>query len=606
MGFKTSYRRFVERQGQRKGAILALAALFLIVILAFTALSVDVGFLTLTRTQMQAAADSAALAGAMELTSSSDPATVRANAAAAASSVAATFENGDRSSIALLPSRDIFFGKQTPTGNGQFTTTWGNNQTPYNVVKVKISRSMQNGADGKAVDDRVPLFFAPIMGSKTADIGVEAIASFQPRDMMVVLDFSASMNDDSCLGAIAKLGRTPVEDNLKKMWQEIGSPIYGELEFIPEYAVLDGEPGSATNPHHQVTYRRTAVDIVSTGLINKVVLKFTSGATQTYSGLSLDEATFTGTNTNNKAEIASVQIYSTISSTVLTTTTTGKGKKKKTVTVPKTVITSDSETFEFTPENIKEALGLTSVPYPFPAGSWDEYISVVQSGYGGIADAGYRDMYGYLTWMHYLQYYRPSYADTPVLWKTSEQPVTCLKDGVDLFMDELMATSASDNVGLSIYTHTNTTGAILEHGLSSNLSQIKTTTRQRQAGHYLGGTNISAGMKVARQELTNNSRARALKWMVLMTDGEANLPYSASYAKQCVHDEAKLAKDAGIKILTISVGLGADVGLMQSVASMTGGEYFQVRGDQSIEDVKADLLAVFRKIAANRPLKLLK
>ncbi len=605
MGFKTSYRRFVERQGQRKGAILALAALFLIVILAFTALSVDVGFLTLTRTQMQAAADSAALAGAMELTSSSDPATVRTNAAAAASAVAATFENGDRSSIALLPSRDIFFGKQTPIGNGKFTTTWGNDQTPYNVVRVKISRSMQNGADGKAVDDRVPLFFAPIMGSKTADIGVEAIASFQPRDIMVVLDFSASMNDDSCLGAISKLGRAPVEDNLKKMWQELGSPDYGELEFTPDYAVFSGDAASTTNAHNVVTYRRKAIDVESSGLISIITLKFTNGKSQTFTGLSVNEGTYAGTGSNNNSDISSVSITSVLSSTVLKTTTTGKGKKKKKITVPTTIVTNDTETFEFTRANIKSELGLT-MAYPYAGGSWDDYIDAVQDDDGPIADAGYRDQYGYLTWLHYLQYNRPSYADTPDLWKTSEQPVTCLKDGVDLFMDELTSTSTGDYVGLSIYSHPNTTGAILEHGLSNNLTQIKTTTRQRQAGHYLGGTNISAGMKVAREEFAKNSRNRALKWMVLMTDGEANLPYSESYAKQCVYDEAKLAKDANIKILTISVGLGADTGLMQSVASITGGEYFQVRGDQSIADVKADLLAVFRKIAANRPLKLLK
>lgn len=604
MTFKNSYRRLQNRL-PRRGAILVLAALFLVVILAFTALSIDVGFLTLTRTQLQSAADSAALSAAMELTSSSDPATVRSNAAAAANEVAALFENGDRSSVALVPSRDIFFGKQTRQADGTFLTNWGDDQTPYNVVKVKISRSQQSGADGKPSDDRIPLFFAPVMGAKSASVGVEAIASFQARDIMVVLDFSGSMNDDSCLGAISKLGRTAVEANLLKMWQELGSPDYGELEFIPDYATIEGEPETATNPHNQVTYRRTAIDIVSTGTITKVVLTFTSGKTQTFSGLSTDNGTFEGTGSNNKSEISSVTITTSVTSTVVTTKTTGKGKKKKKVSVPTTVVTDDTETFQFTRENIKTALGLT-MAYPYPSGSWDEFIDVVQDDSGAIKDAGYRDMYGYLTWLHYLQYYHPSYADTPDLWKTSEQPVTCLKDGVDLFMDDLLATASGDYVGLSVYTHSSSAGAILEHPLSNNLTQVKTTTRQRQAGHYVGGTNISAGMKVARDEFAKNARNSAAKWMVLMTDGEANLPGSSSYAKQCVLDEAKAAKAANIKILTICVGLGADTGTLHAVAAITGGEFFQVRGDQSIEDVKADLLAVFRKIAASRPLKLVK
>lgn len=600
MTINNSYQR-PSSESRRKGAIVVLAALMLIVILGFTAFSIDIGFLTLTRTQLQAAADSAALSAAMELTSSNDPATVRSNAAAAANQVAGMFENGDRGSVALLPSRDVFFGKQILQADGTYLTTWGNDQTPYNVVKVKIARSQQTGADGKASDDRIPLFFAPAMGTKSASIGVEAIASFQPRDIMVVLDFSASMNDDSCLGAIAKLGRTAVETNLLKMWQELGSPVYGNLDFTPEYATLVGAPATSTTPHNEVTYRRSEVDITSTGTVKQAVLKFSNGATETISGLATSLITLKGSGWNSGATITSVSLDSTAT---VTTTTTTVVKKKLTTTTTSTVI-GGVELFEFTAANIKASLGLTTT-YPYPGGSWDDYISKVQASSGAIKDAGYRDMYGGITFLHYLQYYQPEYSNTPDLWKTSEQPVTCLKDGVDLFMDDLLATSSGDYVGLSVYTHTSTAGAVLEHGLSNNLTQIKTTTRHRQAGHYVGGTNISAGMKVARDEFTRNSRLRAVKWMILMTDGQANMPGTMSYAAQCVIDEAYAAKSANIKILTVTVGLDADTNLMQQVADITGGQYFQVRGDQSIDDVKAALLSVFHKIAASRPLKLLK
>jgi hypothetical protein len=50
-----------------RGAVLIFAAVALVVLLGFSALVIDLGFLTLTRTQLQNAADAAALGGAVEL-----------------------------------------------------------------------------------------------------------------------------------------------------------------------------------------------------------------------------------------------------------------------------------------------------------------------------------------------------------------------------------------------------------------------------------------------------------------------------------------------------------------------------------------------------------
>ena len=227
----------------------------------------------------------------------------------------------------------------------------------------------------------------------------------------------------------------------------------------------------------------------------------------------------------------------------------------------------------------------------------------MQSSSGGIKDAGYRDMYGYMTWMEYLQTVRYGVSDTADLWKTSEQPIGVLKDGVDEFINYLTTIEAEDQVGLSIYTHSNSAGAILEHQLSNNITQVKTTTRQRQAGHYKSGTNISAGMKVARDEIVARARPRAFRMMVVMTDG---LPNEPSNASQCVIDEANAAKAAKIKILTISLGVGADTSLMQQVADITGGVHFNVPGGASIDTVRDQLREVFRQIASSRPLKLIK
>ncbi len=90
--------------------------------------------------------------------------------------------------------------------------------------------------------------------------------------------------------------------------------------------------------------------------------------------------------------------------------------------------------------------------------------------------------------------------------------------------------------------------------------------------------------------------------MVLMTDGIPNEPSNATAA---VIAEANSAKDAKIKILTISLGTGADTALMQQVADISGGEHFNVPGGSSISDLQAQLEVTFRKIANSRTLRLI-
>lgn len=574
--FFSPHRRTVERHG----TILVLTAVLMVVLLGFVAMTVDIGFIELTRTQLQSAADASALSGAMELSGIDDPALVRANARNAVVQTAAMHRAGDQTSVAIDPVADITFGKLTWNGNSQnYKIQWGEDQTPYNVIKVRAMRTTGIGSD-----NRLPLFFAPAIGSKKADVGAEAIATFQPRDIMVVLDFSGSMNDDSCFGAISKLGRGYIESNLQTMWTQLGSPVYGNLSVTPQYATLKGRAASGTIPHIDVTYKRSSVDVVSTLNLTSARLKFSNGAMQTFAGLTGKLKTLAGSGSNSGKDITSCWV------------TSGTNASLSSGNL--------GEQFDFTLANIKTALGLTS-PYPYPGGSWDEYIQEVQKSNNNIKAAGYRDMYGYMTWLEYLQTRRYSANDTPDLWKTSEQPVGSMKDAVGLFTDYLVKMEAEDQVGLSIYTHTNSTGAILEHGLSRNLDRIKSTTQQRQAGHYKPGTNISAGMKIGRGELVQHARPRASRLMVLMTDGEANEPGDATTAKAAVLAEANAAKSEKIKILTISLGAGADMSLMQQVADITGGEHFNVPGGSSIAAVQTQLEQVFRKIANSRTLKLI-
>lgn len=577
------YRRALLKTNEsRRGSIIVPAALLMVAILAFLAFTVDIGFIEMTRTQLQSAADAGALAGALELTSDGDAATVRENARRAVQQLTQLHANGDQSSVTINPTRDITFGRTEWNSSLQkYVNQWGEAYTPHNLIKVRTQRITGTADSG---DTPLPLFFAPVLGHDTAQVSAEAIATFQPRDIMVVLDFSASMNDDSSLGAIGKLGRSAVESNLNKMWTELGAPTYGNLTFAPKYAMLRGIPAVGQIPHIDVEYRRTSIGVTSTLALSQVKLRFSNGSTETFAGLSGLTGNFSGTGSNAGKTISSCWVKS------------GQNGSLSSG--------NNGELFDFTVDNIKKALGLTGA-YPYPIGSWTEFVQINQSSSNDIAAAGYRDKYGYLTWLEYLQTIRESAAETPTLWMTSEQPVGVLKDGVDAFVDYLKEVQAEDYVGLAAYTHPNAPGAFLEHGLNSNIDQVKTTTRQRQAGHYQSNTNISAGMQVARTELVNKSRPRSFRMMVVMTDGLPNAPGSVSQATQAVITEANLAKAEKIRIMTISVGAYADASLMQQVADITDGVHFNVPGGSSIDDVRTQLQNVFRQIASSRPLRLI-
>jgi hypothetical protein len=348
-----------------------------------------------------------------------------------------------------------------------------------------------------AASTHQPLFFARIFGDDEFTVRADAICVCQPRDIVLVLDYSGSMCFDSQFRNLSLLGKTTIEQNLKRVWQDLGSPTYGTLAWAP------------------VSY-------------------------------------------------------------------------------------GDDDTSK---SAVKAKFGLNKVSYPYPGGSWDDFIDYVQED-DYVQAAGYKCKYGMMTFVNYIQAKQGSYSDTPVLWKTSQQPVTALKDATDEFFAYLQAHSTDDQVGFSLYSYSDDK-AYLETKLTKDLSKVSSLVRARQAGHYASGTNISAGMTKARTELQTNARPGAKKLMLLMTDGVVNLPTgSTSKDKQAVIDEANLAAKAKIPIVTIALGAYADTALMKQVADITGGAAFVVPGGQSISKVKEQLEAVFAQVAASRPLKL--
>lgn len=457
---------------QRRGAVIVLTTVLLVLLFFLIAVAIDIGYIQVERTSLQAATDATALAAAGVLMDGTE--------ASAEAGVVYLQKNPVTGRILSASDAQFEFGFWDPETH-TFTIT---DQSP-NAVRVTTT------------DTGRSLFFGGVLGKGTFDGTAQAIATYQPRDIALVLDYSGSMCYDSQFRNISLLGKAAIEANLLQIYNELGSPTYGSLTFTP-------------------------VSYGSSGTSNSKVLK---------------------------------------------------------------------------------NFGLDKVAYPYKDGSWSEWVDYVQTD-SYVNSAGYRNKYGYMTWINYLLAKHCGASDTAGLWATSEQPITALKDAVDVFLAYLGEHSTEDRASLSIYTYSDGT-AILEQALTTDYSLVSTKCRQRQAGHYTGATNISAGMNKGRIDLQDKGRPGALRMMVLITDGVVNMPTgNSSKDKALVLQEAQACADAKIPVVTIALGAFADVALMQQVADISGGACFVVEGGRPIEDVKADLEKVFHDVAADRPLRL--
>lgn len=176
----------------------------------------------------------------------------------------------------------------------------------------------------------------------------------------------------------------------------------------------------------------------------------------------------------------------------------------------------------------------------------------------------------------------------------SQKKVDSLKDAVNLFFAILDTAGDQDRVGFVRYA----TDAELVFPLTNDYGAINRVVQRTKAN---GWTNIGDGMHFARMELENNGRRAAYKMMVVMTDGNVNKPANKN-PREYVLEEARLAADAGVQMVTISFGTDADKNLMIQVADLCKGTYFDVGG--GVKQAEQELRKVFEKIAARRPVVL--
>lgn len=601
--------------GRRRGGFTVVAAFCLLAAIAFAALSVDIGMIALTRTRMQNAVDAAALAAAQEIPAaiqaageagkSADQANAIAESAGRAMAVKVAGLNG----VYIDGARDVKFGKRVYNkSTGKFAVSWG--ASPYNAVKVTAHMDNSNP---KAPDKSLDLLFAPAVGRDAQKIVTSAAAYVEARDLILCLDYTASMNDDSTFAGIAKLGRPAVESNMLDIFKQLGLNL-PKLPDTPQYMTVTG--AVTGGPNVTVAFQGPGVSASCSQNITAVKLTFDNGATQSFS-FSAKSVTAAGTGSNAKSYVTRADVTA----------------NKKTVSL----YCANSD--------VKKAFGLDTVPYPYPVGSWDEYIDttktlgVYKTNYGYDVMGGYDWKYGKLTFVFYLLNMHSKYSETPALWKTSHYPFHAMKEGASLFCGYMGDLDFGDHVGLVTYDESarietklvepqdGTVVDISSSPITGDYAAIDKIQRHKQAGHYASMTGIGYGLDKAIELLQKNGRYGARPTILLMTDGNANVapsgwskPGSWSWATLTDYDgngsadysttdvnklyafyQAKRAIDFGYTIHTMTVGADADRDLMKAIAFAGNGEYIDVPGGSTVSSQEAGLKDAFRRIATLVP-----
>jgi Flp pilus assembly protein TadG len=544
-----------------------LAAVCLVVLFGFVAFAVDTGVIHMTQTKMQNAVDAASLAASEEITNfihnageSQSSATVDAGSTAVANARAMAADVGEANGVFIDPETDVQFGKRVfDAATNTWPIHWG--VEPYNVVKVTARRTND---DTSAPDGQLPLTFGWALNKKSASLETSSIAFVESRDIVVVLDFSSSMNDDSCIRSFPKLGQSSVESNMDAIWNSL-------VGAAPKW------PGTA----------ETKFPSTGLGNVNSYYGTYVSSSTTTtiFNTLGLGEQV----NGNPKYPFPQSGKDSSGNPKPRPSTTTSETLWRGYIDYVKNLSGPYNKRYGYrtlldylmeSREQNHTAEDLWRTPhYPFHAikegcSLFLEFLNELQ----------YGDQVGLV-----------SYADN------ARVECTLSEDGYTIDL-------SSDPISL-------------------DFSSLDTIQRHKQAGHYESNTGIGYGIREARLLLQNHSRYRARRTMVLMTDGLANrypsgwsLPSTWSWndltdydgdgvanfttsdkSKQFAFWEAKKAIDAGITIHTLSVGAGADRDFMRAVAFASGGTWIDVPGGSTVAEMQTQLLDAFSKIAAKVP-----
>lgn len=560
----------------RRGVVSVLSAFLLVGVFAFVAFAVDTGLMTLTQTEMQNAVDAAALAASQEITGAiydagqgGGDATVDANSIAVVNAREMAAEVAGLNGVYVDPNQDVAFGKRSyDAATGTWPIEWG--VEPYNVVKVSARR---DNTDTTQPDGRLQLSFGWAVGRSSVEVVTTATAFVEARDIALVLDFSASMNDDSSMTSFSSLGQSNVEASLDAMWNSL-------VTANPKWPGTTTSKFPATGFGGIDSYYGTYVSSSTTSSIySSLDLNDTVGGAVKYpfpqagrysSGL---PKTKPSNSTSQSLWYGYINYVKNLSGTY----------KKR---YGYRTLMDYLQDQRYGSDKSEDLWRTKHYPFNGVKAGASLFLSF-------LTDLDFGDEVGLVSYGGY------------------SQVETVLNDG-DAFVD-----ISSDPIT----------------GVYSDIDTIQT---HKQAGHYDGWTGMGYGIKDAKEMLigdpsdpSNNGYARygARPTMIIMTDGQTNqgpgnwsLPsgwdwsdwtdydgdgdsdYSTSdKKKQYAFWEATEAIQQGVTIHTMSVGVDADRDLMEAIAFAGNGVWMNVPGGTTVAQMESELMDAFRQIAAKVP-----
>lgn len=568
------------RSRQRRGVVVVLTGMLLIALFAFMALSIDTGRMVLTETRMQNACDAAALAAAQEITAAvhaagqgQGSANIDSNSIAVEQARDMAQQVAAANNVYIDPDTDIQFGKRGyDAASNSWPVQWG--VAPFNVVQVTARRT---DANTSAPDGQLPLAFGWAVGRDKVPLETSAAAFVEARDLVLVIDYSGSMNYDSQLSS--PLGVSAAEALLDEMWDTM-------VDADPRWP----DTGASKFP--------------STG----------------FGTVNSDAGTYISSTDTN-----------TILSSLGLTANNADGKRK--FPYPQAGRNSDGSLKNKPSNTTSDTLWKKYIDYVknHPVSSYKK-----KYGYRTLMDfmqqktiSGYTPRDRYTSEDMWRTPHQPMNA-------TKNGASLFLDFLADLdFGDEVglvgygewaeQIKSLNDGV---INVNVSSNPITDEYDLINNLQM------HHQAGEFNGQTAMGDGIKKAKEMLvgtggsnTGYTRYGARPTMIVMTDGQTNqapssgwsMPagfqwanftdydgdgtedYSASDAKKkYAFLQAMEAASRGITIHTLAVGADADRELLRAIAFVGGGIFIDVQGGDTAA-MEAELLEAFGQIASQVP-----
>ncbi|MBX3425834.1 MAG: VWA domain-containing protein [Pirellulales bacterium] len=561
-------------QPSRRGVIVVLTGFCLCALFAFVALSVDTGRIVLTETRMQNAVDAAALAAAQEITAAvhaagqgQGPANIDANsiAVAAARQMAATVAAAN--GVFVDPDGDVNFGKRVyDAGTGTWPIQW--NASPFNVVQVVARRT---NADTTAQDGELPLAFGFAVGRSQVPLQTSATAFVEARDIVVVLDVSASMNDDSSL--ISSLGQSQAEQLLDGMWNSLvaANPKFPGTSQAKFPSTGFGQVKSYYGTYVSSTDTATILSTLQLNQNASGVRKFPFPQAGRYSN---------GSPKNKPSNSASDTLWNGYINYVKGLSGTYNRRYGY------RTLMDYLQAQRFDPSQSEDLWRTPHYPFHAVKNGTSLFLDFLN-------DLEFGDEVG---WVAYGQWavQQKTHADGEVNIDVSADPITSDYATIDAMQRRHQAgeyngwTAMGDGILkarellVGVASDPSDTGHVRYGARPTMLVMTDGQTNQRPSGWSLPGS---------------------FKWKDWTDfDGDGTADYTTSDVnKQYAFWEATEAIKRGITIHTLAVGQDADRNLMQAIAHAAGGVYINVPGGSTVATMESQLLEAFSQIASKVP-----